>query len=155
VVGNTGNCSANFTYNVSGNTVSFANNSNTLGAVGTYLWDFGDNNISTLFNPIHSYTTAGTYTVCLTVTTANNCTDTYCQTIVITSTPQCEANFNFAVNGNTVTFFSASTPVNSTTQHFWIFGDGDSAMGTLLTHTYAVAGSYNVCLAITTANGCH
>ncbi|WP_405246592.1 beta strand repeat-containing protein [Cellulophaga sp. Asnod2-G02] len=34
----------------------------------TYSWDFGDTNASNLINPTHSYATAGTYTVTLTVT---------------------------------------------------------------------------------------
>ncbi|KGK28681.1 S-layer family protein, partial [Cellulophaga sp. E6(2014)] len=34
----------------------------------TYSWDFGDTNTSNLINPTHSYATAGTYTVTLTVT---------------------------------------------------------------------------------------
>ncbi|KGK28911.1 PKD domain-containing protein [Cellulophaga sp. E6(2014)] len=34
----------------------------------TYLWDFGDTTTSNLINPMHSYTTAGPYTVTLTVT---------------------------------------------------------------------------------------
>ncbi|MDG2425405.1 MAG: PKD domain-containing protein [Flavobacteriales bacterium] len=51
-----------------------------------HIWDFGDGVTSTMQNPIHPYTTAGTYTVILTVTTplldANGkpvccCSDTY------------------------------------------------------------------------------
>ena len=34
----------------------------------TYLWDFGDSTTSTDVNPFHEYTTAGSYTVSLTVT---------------------------------------------------------------------------------------
>jgi gliding motility-associated-like protein len=42
----------------------------------TWLWDFGDNTTSTAQNPTHSFPTAGTYTVILTVTNANGCLDT-------------------------------------------------------------------------------
>jgi|GEM_PF-7077624 len=39
----------------------------------SYLWDFGDNTTSTSINPLsHSYTTAGTYIITLTVTDALN-----------------------------------------------------------------------------------
>lgn len=34
----------------------------------SWLWDFGDGNTSTIQNPIHTYTTSGTYTVELTAT---------------------------------------------------------------------------------------
>ncbi|MDN5203269.1 PKD domain-containing protein [Fulvivirgaceae bacterium BMA10] len=41
----------------------------------SYLWDFGDGNTSTEFEPIHIYEQAGVYDVTLTVTNANQCTD--------------------------------------------------------------------------------
>lgn len=69
-------------------TVSFTNNS--FGAT-TYEWDFGDGNISTVVNPVHTYTNAatsttiytnGTYTVAgqyfmvqLKATSANSCSN--------------------------------------------------------------------------------
>ncbi len=43
-------------------TVSFTNTSQT---AGTFTWDFGDGNNSTLNNPTHTYTAPGTYTVTL------------------------------------------------------------------------------------------
>ncbi|MCX9078892.1 MAG: PKD domain-containing protein, partial [Candidatus Methanoperedens sp.] len=53
----------------SGNTplaVQFTDQSN--GQITSYLWDFGDGTQSTDKNPSHTYNTAGTYTVKLTVT---------------------------------------------------------------------------------------
>lgn len=56
---------ANFTYTcASGNTINFTNSS-TLCPTG-YAWDFGDGNTSTVQNPSHTYSTAGTYNVTLT-----------------------------------------------------------------------------------------
>lgn len=46
------------------------------GTGNSWTWDFGDGNNSTLQNPTHSYTGAGTYTVTLTVTSQGGCTDT-------------------------------------------------------------------------------
>lgn len=42
----------------------------------SWLWDFGDGNTSTLQNPMHSYTSTGTYTVTLTATNAFGSDDT-------------------------------------------------------------------------------
>ncbi len=50
---------AGFSVDTSGLTASFFNSS----GFGSYLWDFGDNTTSTQFNPVHSYSTAGIYTV--------------------------------------------------------------------------------------------
>ena len=38
------------------------------GSITSYSWDFGDSGISTQQNPAHTYTTAGTYSMNLTVT---------------------------------------------------------------------------------------
>ncbi|MHA2282672.1 MAG: DNRLRE domain-containing protein [Promethearchaeota archaeon] len=47
-------------------TVSFTDQS--IGQITSWSWDFGDGGMSTLQNPSYTYTTAGTYTVSLTVT---------------------------------------------------------------------------------------
>jgi phage gp46-like protein len=46
--------------------VSFTDNS--LGSVLSWLWSFGDGNISTSRNPVHTYSSPGLYTVILTAT---------------------------------------------------------------------------------------
>lgn len=57
------------------------------GAPTSYFWDFGDGNTSTLANPLHTYGTAGNYTVCLTTTNACG-TDSICMQYTLTgSTP--------------------------------------------------------------------
>jgi PKD repeat protein len=66
-----------FTGNI---TVDFTNTS-TGGA--TCLWDLGDGTTSTNCDPSHTYSTDGNYTVCLTTTSNDGCTDSICQTIVV------------------------------------------------------------------------
>ena len=51
------------------------------GANMTYSWNFGDGSSSTSAVPSHTYSTDGLYTVTLTVTDANGCTNTYSQTV--------------------------------------------------------------------------
>ena len=48
---------AGFSYNTSGQTVSFIDNSNGIGT--QWNWDFGDGSISSLQNPTHSYPSTG------------------------------------------------------------------------------------------------
>lgn len=62
-----------------GNTYTFIDG--TVGAT-TWNWDFGDGGTSTQQNVTYDYGASGTYTVVLTVTNANGCTDQ--DTIVIT-----------------------------------------------------------------------
>ncbi len=54
--------------------------------ITSYSWDFGDGTSSNLANPVHNYSSGGTYTVCLTVVGNNGvslCADTYCETITL------------------------------------------------------------------------
>jgi len=64
---------------------SSAGSSDTDGSVTNYSWDFGDGNTSTAANPAHSYNTAGTYSVTLTVTDDAGATGTATTTADITA----------------------------------------------------------------------
>jgi gliding motility-associated-like protein len=49
----------------------------------SYLWNFGDGTTSTDTNPQHTYTIAGTYTVCLTAMNEQHCDDDTCQIVTV------------------------------------------------------------------------
>lgn len=49
----------------------------------SYSWDFGDGGTSTEVHGQHVYTELGTYTVCLTATNSNGCSDVYCRQVVV------------------------------------------------------------------------
>ncbi len=53
-----------------GQSIAFSSNgsNDSDGTIESYLWDFGDGNISILANPSHNYSQTGQYTVTLTVT---------------------------------------------------------------------------------------
>ncbi len=51
--------------------VNFPNTNDT--TTVTYSWDFGDGNTSTAFTPVHTYSTAGVYTVQLISFSSNSC----------------------------------------------------------------------------------
>ena len=51
------------------------------------FWDFGDGSNSTQQNPTHTYTSIGSFQVTLTVTDANDETDSDTKTIVVGYTP--------------------------------------------------------------------
>ena len=60
--------------------IAFTNNSN-FGE--SYIWDFGDGTTSTEVSPTHSFSAVGTYTVILTVTSADGCTSSSTQEITV------------------------------------------------------------------------
>lgn len=63
---------SNFSLVDNNGTVTFTDASN--GAT-SWFWDFGDNNTSTQQNPVHTYTTTGSYTITLTINNGG-CTST-------------------------------------------------------------------------------
>ncbi|MBC7775794.1 MAG: PKD domain-containing protein, partial [Phycisphaerae bacterium] len=151
---------ANFTYSVSGNTVTFTDLSTIgSGSIFSWSWDFGDANTSNLQNPTHTYSSPGGYVVCLIVAGGNAgalCRDTICFDIVIHDTPTdpCDsiglvANFSASVSGNTVTFTDLSTIVSGTIFSWsWSFGDAGTSFVQNPTHTYSNTGVYTVCLVV-------
>jgi len=74
--------SSAFTFSGSNYTVDFTNNSSD---ATTYLWDFGDGETSTLENPVHTFTTSGTFTVALTAFNLN-CNDVFSQDVMLPMT---------------------------------------------------------------------
>lgn len=89
VVGGGGtSCQAAFSYQVSGNGVSFAGQALNVNTPVNYYWDFGNNTSSSQQNPYVVFT-SGTYNVCLTISdTTAGCYNTVCQTVTVgTVTP--------------------------------------------------------------------
>ena len=134
-------------------TVAFTDAST--GMVTSYSWDFGDSGISTLANPTHEYTAAGTYTVSLTVTGPGG-SDVDAQASLITVTePAPVAAFGAAPTSGdaplTVAFTDAST--GAVTSYSWDFGDSGSSTLANPTHEYAAAGTYTVSLTVTGPGG--
>jgi PKD repeat protein len=126
----------------------------------SYSWNFGDsasgtNNTSTDSSPIHVFSASGTYTVCLTVTSTSSngssCTDTHCESIVVTgcNPPTCTVNsdYCYTINGYQVAFNNSSAG-NGTLSHHWSFGDGTGSTATNPVKTYSAAGNYTVCLTV-------
>lgn len=113
----------------------------------TWAWDFGDGATSTMQNPMHTYATPGTYTVCL--TTTNDCgSDSTCNNITVIC-PDPVAGFNFTVNGLTATFSNTSSNVVTNN---WTFQNAGTDTAANPMKTWNSAGTYQVCL--TTTNTC-
>lgn len=122
----------------------------------TWLWDFGDGSPqSSLQNPYHTYTQAGTYTVTLTVTNSETgCSDTHTETAFIQVLQAPDVNFTVSDSvvcaHDVVQFFDLSTngPVTS---WLWDFGDGTTSTQQNPSHAYntPAGGGYWVTLTVT------
>ncbi|MFM9026998.1 MAG: PKD domain-containing protein, partial [Bacteroidota bacterium] len=124
-----------------------------------YSWNFGDGTVlpaSPLNTTNYIYQSPGTYNVCLTITDANNCTATSCQTVTYSSS-NCPPTFiaNVLPLVGTVFFQDATFGFDPVVSWSWDFGDGSTSSGAATTtHNYQQSGSYNVCLSIVTQSGC-
>lgn len=124
-------------------TINFTNAS-TGAAPLSYQWYFGDGGTSTLTNPSHVYSLAGTYTVRLITTNTFGCKDTVTKTNLITI-GSVHATFTSADSvcvNKTITFTNTSSP--TPTSIFWDFGDGTNSSVTSPTKQYGAPGTYNV-----------
>ena len=132
---------------LAGNNFSFTNSSSTGGGV-TYLWNFGDGITSVATNPSHTYASAGTYNVTLTVSAAGAADAFISQTITVGNPA---ASFNVSGSGTTFSFTSNSSNAVS---FAWDLGDGTISNATsIINKTYPV-GPYNVKLVVTSSGGC-
>jgi PKD repeat protein len=101
---------------------------------------------------VHVYDSAGTYQVCLVTSSPTGCSDTFCSTVHISTTNNCNANFGFQINDSLVSFFDNST--GSNLNYHWSFGDSSFSTLKNPTHVYDNPGNYNVCLEVTDNQGC-
>ena len=135
----------------------FHNLSTPLAATDSIRWTFGDGSTSTDVNPVHTYNVAGTYVVCLRVKKltppgAAPCVREICKTIVVTQPCNLVVDFNWTVtqtNPLKIEFHNLSVPLAATDSITWIFGDNSANSHDVNpVHTYANAGTYNVCLIV-------
>jgi gliding motility-associated-like protein len=131
--------------------------------ISNWLWNFGDGTTdsNTLSAPGHCYTKPGTYSVSLTVSTKNGCTETFTRPNYITAWPLPVANFNASpnptvlINDPTVYFINTSTgnPVGWTWE---TFGDGSDSVKLTenTTHTYQDTGTFYTTLIVVNKYGC-
>ncbi len=139
------------------NIITFTNTSTPINTAASVSWNFGDSTTGTGYIATHTYTHAGIYTVCMYVSNSNTCSAYLCQTVTVTlpTNNPCNivAGFNFQNNptgasSNTVYFNNQSTPLAATDSITWNFGDGTVSHDINPIHTYANAGTYNVCLVV-------
>jgi PKD repeat protein len=124
----------------------------------SWTWDFGDGTKSTEQNASHTYTSAGNYTVILTVANAGGSDSEMKVGYIAVSKPLPElpvASFTAApASGDaplTVNFTDQST--GTPTSWTWDLGDGTGATEQNVSHTYTSAGNYTVKLTVTNAGG--
>lgn len=121
----------------------------------TFTWDLGDG--SPPFTPInsidsnssvisHTYPAVGVYTA--TVTATNNLITTSEKTVVDILLPPVEATNDGPTLEQQPTTLTATLVTGANITYQWNLGDGSTAVGRVITHTYPAPGSYTVVVTV-------
>jgi PKD repeat protein len=140
-------------YNAAGNTVTFTNATNP--GTWTWQWRLGDGTQSTDQNPVHIYTSLGTFDVVLKASNAN-CSDSVKHTVSVTPIPPV-AKFDLIPSGcSPLTIEPNNTSLYTDTPgttYMWDFGDGGSSTSKNPSYVYFTPGTYRVDLVVTGPGG--
>lgn len=136
-----------WTYTTHGDTV-YVTASDTNSANHHY-WTFGSyTSTSNSLAASYVFAQGGTYRICLHEYSPNsNCVDSFCQNVTVAPISTCTltASWQSITHGDTVTFYAGAS--NTAAHYYWNFGDGSPyGTGTQISHVYANAGTYHVCL---------
>ncbi len=127
------------------------------GQVTAYTWSFGDGTAAAgTKDAVHTYATANTYPVSLTVTDNDGATADVTESVLVhlpANVPPV-AGFTSSCADLTCNFTDLSTDADGTVVGFhWDFGDGAETGTQSATHTYASAGTQTVVLTVTDDGG--
>jgi len=131
------------------------------GTIVSFDWIFGDGTTGSGARLMHVYSSAGVYTVVLTVTddsgrTGSATTATEIVPVVANQAPTANAGGPYAGRRDVPVAFDGShslDPDGSVVSYTWDFGDGTQGAGIKPTHSYASAGNYSVTLRVTDNGG--
>ena len=125
--------------------------------VRSVLWVFGDGTTSNSFNPTHTFTDTGTYTVMLIGTDSTSCNivDTAYLTVIVDD-DSISANFapNITIDCYSKRMFAYSANYPTTT-YLWTFSDGFTSRNDSVLHTFSAPGTYTVTLRVDDPTSCN
>jgi gliding motility-associated-like protein len=141
-------------------TVDFEDLSSDVQSGAIYQWIFGDGNTSDATgNVTYTYNEKGLYTVSLSIKNTERCSETIVKNSYIQVNPNPIAGFYadppITTMENPIIIFNDTTSSDSAIYSYqWDFGDGSGDNIKSPSHTYAMAGTYDVILIVETINGC-
>ncbi len=130
------------------------------GTITSYAWDFADGQTGTGVKVTHTFLTARTYPVKLTVTDSSGATGSTSVNVQVEKPHKAPiASFTFTPATGVVPLHVAfdgsasSDPDGTIVGYSWDFGDGQQGSGAKVSHTYSTPGTYTVTLNVTDNDG--
>jgi len=122
------------------------------GRIVAYRWAFGDGETGFSSTTSHAYTAGGSYTVNLTIEDEGGLEDTDSATITVNTPPVAAFEFSAVPTVDIAVVFDGSASMDpdgdDIVSYEWLFGDGSSASGAEVSHTYTSAGDFTVRLTV-------
>src|SRR5437016_1021480 len=151
--------STTFTYSPSspqvGQQITFTTSASGGTTPYSFSWSFGDGSTGTGSSATHAYSSAGSFTVILTVKDSSSPqqTATSQQSVIVSSPPPpLTTSFTYSPSspqtGQQVTFTASASGGTGPYTFGWSFGDGSTGSGYSVTHTFSLAGTYAVVLTV-------
>jgi PKD repeat protein len=155
-IGSCTGVSAGYSYvNNGGSSYTFTNTSTGTNGSQTYNWTVNNSDVGTGSTLNYTFSSAGTYNVCLTISQSGCTFAPYCQTITISSCPSVNVAYTYVNSGGySYTFTDASTGENGTQTYAWTVNGSTVGNSSVLNYTFSSAGSYTVCLNVIEPGGC-
>jgi len=125
------------------------------GTIASYAWSFGDTLTSTAAAPSHLYTATGSYLVSLNVTDSLGVVAGSTVQVAVHALPSGTVSSSDLAPtvGTSVTVTATPSDGTGPYSFAWTFGDGGTAAGSVASHAYAAAGTFEVTVVMTDADG--
>ncbi len=128
------------------------------GTITERVWDFGDGQIDTVANPIHTYSVSNVFKVTLSMENSDGCRASLTRDSVVNIYDGVNTQFSYSyINAcqppTKVSFKNLSTSQKPITYN-WDFGDGNTSTEANPVYTYTNPGNFTVKLTATTSSGC-
>lgn len=128
--------------------------------IASYSWNFGDGNTASGVTAAHTYTTPGQYTVTLTVTDSVGLTSESSNTVTVVAPKAAPTAAAVATPSTgpaplavTLDASGSSDSDGTIVSYSWDLGDGGSASGAVVNHTYSTPGTYVATVTVTDNHG--
>lgn len=133
------------------------------GTIVNYAWDYGDGATGSGQQANHTYTSAGNFTIILTVTDDAGATDQTNRTVLVEASEQDNEQLTSSFTADPesgvapllVQFDGSASvdPDGRITAYRWDYGDGNSASGPVKTHTFTEPGIFVVTFSVRGSDG--